>query len=64
MEKILETLLNYLTQKSTYVGLLAVCTAFGLALKPELSDAIITCALGVFGLVQVIVNERAHKGDK
>lgn len=62
MEKILSTLLNYLTQKSTYVGLLAVGTAFGLALKPELSDAIITCALGVFGLVQVIVNE--HKGDK
>lgn len=57
-----DTLLNYLTQSSTYTGLVAILTAFGLALKPELADAIITCALGVFGLVQVIVNE--HKEGK
>lgn len=53
-----QTLLNYLTQKSTWLGLFSILAAFGIALKPEMADAIIACALGVFGLVNVIVNER------
>lgn len=61
MKNIWETLLNYLTQESTYVGILAIITAFGVAIKPELSQAIITCALGVFGLIKVIVNEKKGK---
>lgn len=56
-----EVILNYLTQESTYTGLLAIVTAFGIALKPELSQAIITFALGLFGLIKVIVNEKATK---
>lgn len=56
-----ETLLNYLTQESTYTGLVAILTAFGITLYPELSQAIITCALGVFGLIKVIVNEKKDK---
>lgn len=56
-----EVILNYLTQESTYTGLLAIVTAFGIALKPELSQAIITFALGTFGLIKVIVNEKATK---
>lgn len=59
--KFFDVLLNYLTQESTYTGLLAIATAFGVALKPELSQAIITCALGIFGLIKVIVNEKATK---
>ena len=53
-----KTILDYLTQKSTWTGLVALLTAVGLTLKPELSEAIISCALGVFGLIQVIVNDR------
>ncbi len=56
-----ETLLNYLTQESTYTGLVAILTAFGITLYPELSQAIITCALGIFGLIKVVVNERKAK---
>ncbi len=59
--KFFDVLLNYLTQESTYTGLLAIVTAFGVALKPELSQAIITFALGTFGLIKVIVNEKATK---
>jgi hypothetical protein len=59
--KFYDVLLNYLTQESTYTGLLAIVTAFGVALKPELSQAIITFALGTFGLIKVIVNEKARK---
>ena len=56
-------MLNYLTQESTYMGLTAILTAIGITLKPELTNAIVTCALGVFGLIKVLVNERA-KGDE
>lgn len=56
--KILETILNYLGQASTYKGLFAVLGAFGIALKPELTDAIIACALGVIGLIDVFVDDK------
>lgn len=56
-----EVLLNYATQESTWTGILAILTAFGVAIYPELAQAIVTCALGIFGLIKVIVNERAHK---
>lgn len=64
MKKILNVLLNYLTQESTYVGLTAILTAIGITLKPELAQAIVTCALGVFGLIKVIVNDRVGSRDE
>lgn len=64
MKKILEVVLNYLTQESTYVGLTAILTAIGITLKPELAQAIVTCALGVFGLIKVIVNDRVGSRDE
>lgn len=57
-------MLNYLTQESTYVGLTAILTAIGVSLKPELAQAIVTCALGVFGLIKVIVNDRVGSRDE
>lgn len=64
MKKILDVLLNYLTQESTYTGLTAILTAIGITLKPELANAIIACALGVFGLIKVLVNEKADRNAK
>lgn len=64
MKKILDVLLNYLTQESTYTGLTAILTAIGITLKPELASAIVACALGVFGLIKVLVNEKADKDAK
>ena len=57
MNKIVETVLKYLNQSSTYKGLFSVLAAFGVVLKPELADAMIACALGVIGLINVIVDE-------
>lgn len=59
-----KTILNYLTQESTWTGLVALLTAVGITLKPELTNAIVTCALGVFGLIKVIVNDRAGKENE
>ena len=64
MKKILDVMLNYLTQESTYVGITAILTAVGITLKPELAQAIVTCALGVFGLIKVIVNDRVGSRDE
>lgn len=61
MNNILETILKYLNQASTYKGLFSVLAAFGVVLKPELADAIIACALGVIGLINVIVDEHKIK---
>lgn len=58
---ILEIILNYLKQSSTYKGLFSVLAAFGVVLKPELSDAIIACALGIIGLIDVLINEKKIK---
>lgn len=60
MDKIFETILRYLGQSSTYKGLFSVLAAFGVALKPEMADAIIACALGVIGLINVIIDEKKH----
>lgn len=61
MNNILETILKYLNQASTYKGLFSVLAAFGVVLKPELADAIIACALGIIGLINVIVDEHKVK---
>lgn len=60
MNKIFETVMKYMNQSSTYKGLFSVLAAFGVVLKPELADAIIACALGVIGLINVIIDEHSH----
>lgn len=57
----MEKIFKYLGQASTYKGLFSVLAAFGVALKPELADAIIACALGVIGLINVLVDESKIK---
>lgn len=64
MNKILETVLKYLNQSSTYKGLFSVLAAFGVVLKPELADAIIACALGIIGLINVLVDEHKLKNPE
>lgn len=61
MNKFLETILKYLGQSSTYKGLFSVMAAFGIALKPDLADAIIACALGIIGLINVLMDEHKTK---
>lgn len=57
MQKIIETILKYLGQSSTYKGLFSLLAAFGVVLNPELADAIIACALGLIGLINVLIDD-------
>lgn len=58
MDKIIDTILKYLGQASTYKGLFSVLAAFGIILKPELSEAIIAFALAIIGLINVVMDEK------
>ena len=64
--KYINIIFNYLNQSSTYKGLFTILASFGIILKPELSDAIIACALGITGLINVLVNEQPKQqgGEK
>lgn len=54
----INTILNYLKQASTWKGIFAVATAFGVSLQPEYQEAIITAGLGVIGAIQIFVDKK------
>lgn len=51
-------IINYLSQPSTWRGLIGIATFFGVALNPDQANAIIACALGVMGVINVFRNEK------
>lgn len=63
MQNLFATLLNYLTQESTWTGLTALLTAVGITLSPDMATQIGAVGLSIFGLIKVIVNERGAKED-
>lgn len=53
--KIVKTILEYFLHPSTWQGLIAIASAAGLYLAPELQQAIVTAGLSVVGLIQVFI---------
>lgn len=56
--KIFEILLNYLTQSSTYKGIFTILGTLGVVVSDGLTQAIVALCVAVFGLVDVIIDER------
>ena len=52
--KILSTIVDSLSQNSTWRGLILIATAAGVNLSPELQTQIIAAGLGLVGLINVI----------
>jgi hypothetical protein len=52
--KIAETLLERLSENSTWRGLILIATAVGVRIEPELQEAILIAGLGLVGLINVI----------
>ncbi len=50
-------ILERLKEKSTWVGIIALISAFGVAIKPELSEAIATTGVSLAGLIAVLTKE-------
>lgn len=53
----MKTILNYLSQQSTWKGLIGLSTAAGLALSPEQGAAIVAAGMALVGLINVFRNE-------
>lgn len=51
-------LLERLNEASTWRGLAALTTAFGVALNPDQMNAIVAAGLGVIGLINVFRAEK------
>lgn len=54
MKKIIETLLEKLSENSTWRGLILIATAVGVKIEPELQEAILVAGLGLVGLINVV----------
>jgi hypothetical protein len=59
MKNLLSTVLERLTENSTWRGIILLTTAAGLRLEPELQNQIIAAGLALVGLINVI-----RKGNK
>ena len=51
-------ILQQLKQKSTYAGILALLSAFGLAIDPEQFAAIATAVIAIVGVYETFRKER------
>jgi len=56
MKTLLNTILDRLTDNSTWRGIILLVTAAGLRLEPELQNQIIASGLALVGLINVIRN--------
>jgi hypothetical protein len=52
--KIVNILLQRLSENSTWRGLILLGTALGVKIQPELQESIIVAGLGLVGLINVI----------
>jgi hypothetical protein len=54
MKNLLNTLLEKLSENSTWRGLILIAIAVGVKIEPELQESIIVAGLGLVGLINVI----------
>jgi hypothetical protein len=54
MKNLLTTLLEKLSENSTWRGIILIATAVGVKIEPELQESIIVAGLGLVGLINVI----------
>jgi hypothetical protein len=52
--KIVEIILQRLSENSTWRGLILVATALGLKLDPDIQEQILVAGLGLVGLINVL----------
>lgn len=55
-----KTILEYLSQQSTWKGIIGIVTAAGVAISPELSAAIVAAGMAAIGLINVVRNEKSQ----
>jgi hypothetical protein len=58
MDELLNWVLNRLSEKSTWLGIVGLCSAFGVYISPDLGEAIATAGLAVGAAVAVLVKDK------
>lgn len=53
----MKTILDYLSQQSTWKGLIGLTAAAGVVISPEQSAAIVALGMALVGLINVFRNE-------
>lgn len=53
----LKLILNYLSQDSTWKGIIGVLTSAGVITNPALAPYIIAVGMGAIGIVNILVNQ-------
>ena len=56
--KILQMILERAKERSTWLGLVAVLTACGVAVKPELTEALASAGVALAGLIAVVTADK------
>lgn len=54
----MQYLLNRLQERSTWLGLIALATGFGVSVKPDVSNAIITLGSSLAGVVAAVTPDQ------
>lgn len=60
----LKYIINRLTERSTWLGLIALATACGASIETNLAEHIISAGIAVAGLVGVVSQDKTHKKRK
>ncbi len=57
----IDTIIEYLSQQSTWKGIIGLATAAGIVLSPDMSAAIMATGMALVGLINVFRNEKKAK---
>lgn len=50
----MKELMKRLKQESTWRGVIAILSAFGVVIEPEMAEAVIAAGLGLIGVINVV----------
>lgn len=56
----MDTVLDYLSQASTWRGVIAVATGAGIVISPDLAGAVVGLGVALVGLIEVLRDERKN----
>lgn len=60
----MQYLLKRLKELSTWQGIIAIVTGFGVSISPDLREAIATLGVAVFATVSIVLKERGSDDAK
>lgn len=60
----MDYLLNRAKEPTTWAGIIALVTSFGVAIAPDLAEALVATGVAIAGVVAVVLKERGSADAK